>query len=79
MIYRLGILLRLLFPLFLLATVVACGGGGSSSSLDTPTGTGTDFTAPEFPAGQTWFNVTHPLTMAELRGKVVVLDFWTLC
>jgi hypothetical protein len=34
--------------------------------------------APEFPSGLEWFN-TKPLTMARLRGKVVVLDFWTYC
>lgn len=35
--------------------------------------------APEFPEGLTWLNVDEPLTMAALRGKVVVLDFWTYC
>jgi hypothetical protein len=34
--------------------------------------------APEFPAGLDWFN-TEPLTMARLRGKLVILDFWTYC
>ncbi len=33
--------------------------------------------APEFPEGLTWLNTDRPLTMEELRGKVVVLDFWT--
>ncbi|MDZ4720368.1 MAG: thioredoxin-like domain-containing protein [Roseiflexaceae bacterium] len=33
--------------------------------------------APEFPDGLTWLNTERPLTMAELRGKVVLLDFWT--
>ncbi len=33
--------------------------------------------APEFPSGAEWFNVERPLTMGELRGKLVLLDFWT--
>ena len=33
--------------------------------------------APEFPASLTeWIN-SHPLTMASLKGKVVLIDFWT--
>ncbi len=32
--------------------------------------------APDFPADQTWVNCP-PLTLAQLRGKIVVLDFWT--
>ncbi|MDA1349899.1 MAG: hypothetical protein O3A47_13705 [Chloroflexi bacterium] len=35
--------------------------------------------APEFPADLDWLNVDRPLTMADLRGKLVVLDFWTYC
>ncbi len=31
----------------------------------------------EFPEGLTWFNVPRPLTMDELKGHVVLLDFWT--
>ena len=33
--------------------------------------------APEFPGGHTWFNVASPLTLEQLRGKVILLDFWT--
>lgn len=33
--------------------------------------------APEFPDGLDWINVSQPLTFEELRGKVVLLDFWT--
>ena len=33
--------------------------------------------APVFPAHLEWINVTRPLTWKDLRGKVVVLDFWT--
>lgn len=32
--------------------------------------------APEFPAGLTWLN-GQPLKLADLRGKVVLVDFWT--
>jgi hypothetical protein len=35
--------------------------------------------APEIPATLEWLNVDHPLTLRELRGKVVILDFWTYC
>uniref|UniRef100_A0A182P8E0 Thioredoxin-like fold domain-containing protein n=1 Tax=Anopheles epiroticus TaxID=199890 RepID=A0A182P8E0_9DIPT len=36
--------------------------------------------AAEFPDGLDWFNVTEPLTLqGSLRGKVVVLDFFTYC
>ncbi len=36
-----------------------------------------DLPAPEFPTGLEWINVPAPLTMAALRGKIVMLDFWT--
>jgi thiol-disulfide isomerase/thioredoxin len=33
--------------------------------------------APDFPLGIDWLNTERPLTMTDLVGKVVVLDFWT--
>jgi len=33
--------------------------------------------APEFPDGLDWLNVGEPLDLASLRGKIVLLDFWT--
>ena len=35
--------------------------------------------APEFPKGLEWLNTGHPLSLRELRGKIVLLDFWTFC
>lgn len=36
-------------------------------------------TAPEFPPGLDWLNTKRPITLKELRGKVVLIDFWTYC
>jgi hypothetical protein len=33
--------------------------------------------APEFQEGLDWINVGRPLTLADVRGKMVLLDFWT--
>ncbi len=35
--------------------------------------------APEFPNDLQWFNTERPLRLTDLRGKLVILDFWTYC
>ena len=35
--------------------------------------------APEFPEDLAWVNADRPLRLADLKGKLVLLDFWTFC
>ena len=35
--------------------------------------------APELSGGLGWLNSDHPLSLGELRGRIVLLDFWTYC
>ncbi|KAL1545981.1 Protein SUPPRESSOR OF QUENCHING 1, chloroplastic [Salvia divinorum] len=40
---------------------------------------GTATTVPEFPSKLDWLNTTPLQLQRDLRGKVVILDFWTYC
>jgi thiol-disulfide isomerase/thioredoxin len=35
--------------------------------------------APDLDGGVAWLNTGGPISMKDLKGKVVLLDFWTLC
>ena len=35
--------------------------------------------APYFPSDLEWVNAARPLSLRDVRGKLVVLDFWTFC
>jgi DNA-binding beta-propeller fold protein YncE len=58
-------------------STTAVGPGESDPAApETSSAAGTS-PAPEFPTGLDWLNTSEPLTMDQLRGKVVLLDFWT--
>lgn len=85
-----GWLRRIVLATFGMAAVAAgtaCGGGASSDATSTVGGGETatperswagSTAAPEFPEGLSWFNVQQPPTLEALRGKIVLIDFWTL-
>ena len=35
--------------------------------------------SPDFPPGLDWLNTERPISLADLRGRIVLLDFWTYC
>ncbi len=74
---------RLFLSLFLSLAVIAIGLTAFSKPQPVPVTNPTrqlgPVRAPEFNGGLGWLNTNQPLTLAGLRGKVVVLDFWTFC
>ena len=49
----------------------------STSNMSPMSGHDAPVRAPELTGAVDWLNVDAPLTLAGLRGKVVLLDFWT--
>lgn len=56
-----------LLPLALLLT--ACSGHGHATAATIP--------AVPFPRDDPWLEVSHPITLRQLRGRIVLLDFFT--
>ena len=57
-------------PLFILLTLLLLSTACSAEVSHNPP-------AIEFNPSLPWLNVSRPLTLKDLRGKVVILDFWT--
>src|SRR5262245_42598852 len=62
-----------LCPLWLIIPSIA----GSSKGLEMPVQERARIRAPELTGGRGWLNTDKPLSLAALKGKVVLLDFWT--
>lgn len=81
--------------LFLIVSVSVLSGGaafGQNPSENAAKSTPTQGEPPENPfpqaipvpegildGGSGWLNTANPISMKELRGKIVLLDFWTYC
>jgi len=55
-------------------TPTATSDGRTDTTLQSYAGTEP---APEFPSGLDWLNTDRPLALSQLRGRIVILDFWT--
>ncbi|HKP48143.1 MAG TPA: thioredoxin-like domain-containing protein [Pyrinomonadaceae bacterium] len=60
--------------LFAILIVVVSGCATKGQEMSTPTAR---VRAPEITGGRGWLNTDKPLSIAALKGKVVLLDFWT--
>lgn len=68
----------------LLPVILVCALAGTSVKAQ-PNGEGAEnpfpgrFPAPELDGGTEWLNTSGPISLRDLRGKIVLLDFWTYC
>ncbi|HEO66319.1 MAG TPA: thioredoxin family protein, partial [Spirochaetes bacterium] len=74
--YKLHSLIKGWILLLAFTITVGCSSNTSSQEANNE---GRKFKAPELVGGKGWLNVKKPLTLKSLKGKVVLLDFWTFC
>lgn len=58
-------------------SVAIVAGGFVSTPMCRAADTG--LRAPDLDGGVGWINTDKPIRLKDLKGKVVLLDFWTLC
>src|SRR6266480_3057796 len=70
-----------LWLILILSPALGIGGGSkvraSQEGLEMATQEGDRIRAPELTGARGWLNTDKPLTLSALKGKVVLLDFWT--
>ena len=70
-----------LWLILILSPVLGVGGRSkvraSQEGLEMATQDGDRIRAPELTGARGWLNTDKPLTLSALKGKVVLLDFWT--
>ena len=62
-----------------LATFVAVGAFGPVSQSTVQAQGQRRIAAPELAGGTGWLGTDLPLSLKALRGKIVILEFWTSC
>jgi DNA-binding beta-propeller fold protein YncE len=70
-----------MFVAVLSIALAACTPASTDEETTTTTSSDESFAgtvdAPAFPLGLDWINTSEPIALNDLKGKVVVLDFWT--
>ena len=69
-----GVMVAVIAALVWSASGVLAQGGEGGDVTFTWAG---DVNAPDFPVDSEWINTSAPVRIADLRGKIVLLDFWT--
>ena len=65
--------------LFVLLAFLGCGKEPAPKALANATQGEQRPPAPDISGGTDWLNIAKPLSLPDLKGRIVLLDFWTLC